>query len=83
MSSKTTDFKQQLEELEQIVDWFESSEVDIDQAISKFERGMELAAALEKQLADTETKVEEITRKFQEQSQKLPDEDNGNLNEKK
>lgn len=82
MSTKKTDFKQQLEELEQIVDWFESSDVDIDQAISKFERGMELAASLEKQLADTETKVEEITRKFQEQSQKLSGEED-DLNEKK
>ncbi len=62
--SKKTDFKQQLEELEQIVEWFESEEVDIDQALEKFERGMELASNLEKQLSEMENKVQEITQKF-------------------
>lgn len=64
--SKKTDFKQQLEELEKIVEWFESEEVDIDKALEKFERGMELASDLEKQLSDMENKVQEITRKFNE-----------------
>lgn len=62
--SKKTDFKQQLEELEHIVEWFESEEVDIDQALEKFERGMELASNLEKQLSEMENKVQEITQKF-------------------
>lgn len=64
--SKKTDFKQQLEELERIVEWFESEEVDIDQALEKFERGMELASNLEEQLGEMENKVREITQKFNE-----------------
>lgn len=64
MSKQKTDFQRQLEELEQIVAWFESADVDIDQALEKFERGMELASRLEQQLGEAENTVREITRKF-------------------
>lgn len=64
MSKQKTDFQHQLEELEQIVAWFESADVDIDQALQKFERGMELASRLEQQLGEAENTVREITRKF-------------------
>lgn len=64
MSDKTTNFKQQLDELEKIVEWFESGEVDVDQALKKFQRGMEIVSSLEKWLDDAENTVQEITRAF-------------------
>ena len=42
------DFGSQLKELEAITMWFESDEVDLNEALNKFERGMELADGLKK-----------------------------------
>ncbi|MBW3538255.1 exodeoxyribonuclease VII small subunit [Candidatus Parcubacteria bacterium] len=53
-----------LKELEDITAWFESEEVDLDQALSKFERGMQLAAQLRTHLETVENRVEKIKQKF-------------------
>lgn len=59
-----TDFAKELKELEAIVEWFESEEVDLNDALPKFERGLELAAKLRKHLGTVENKVEVIKKKF-------------------
>ena len=63
--SKPANFSKELKELEAIVEWFESDEVDLNAALPKFERGMELAARLKKHLATVENKVEVIKKKFE------------------
>lgn len=68
MAEKQTDFSKQLRELEQIVEWFESDDVDLDKALAKFERGMELAADLKKHLQSVDNKVEKIKQKFDSSS---------------
>ncbi|MEX0748480.1 MAG: exodeoxyribonuclease VII small subunit [Candidatus Saccharimonadales bacterium] len=65
MSKTPKNFKQKLDELEAIVEWFESSEVDFDQALERFETGLALAAELKKQLDQVENRVIEIKRKFE------------------
>ncbi|HEX7260049.1 MAG TPA: exodeoxyribonuclease VII small subunit [Candidatus Saccharimonadia bacterium] len=62
--SKPSDFTQKLSELEAITEWFESGEVDLNQALTKFERGMELTEELKKQLQDVENRVQKIRAKF-------------------
>lgn len=64
MSEQKTDFAAQLAELEAITTWFEAESVDLGQAVAKFERGMELAAGLNKELEVVENRVEVIKRKF-------------------
>lgn len=61
---KEVNFAKELKELEAIVNWFESGQVDLDEALPKFERGMELAAKLKKHLDGFENKVEVIKKKF-------------------
>lgn len=63
---KETDFNftKDLQELEAITSWFESEEVDLDQALTKFERGMTLAAGLKEHLNGVENRVEKIKQKF-------------------
>lgn len=63
MSSKQ-DFGSKLKELESITEWFESDEVDLNEALKKFERGMELADGLKKELQQIENRVEVIKQKF-------------------
>jgi len=58
------DFGAALKELEDITAWFESENVDLDEGLSKFERGMELAGKLKVQLEATQNRVEKIKLKF-------------------
>ncbi len=54
------DFEDQLRELEQIVEWFASEDVDIDQAVDKYEKGMKIVNNLQSRLKDAEIKINEI-----------------------
>ena len=58
------DFGAKLAELEAITEWFESEEVDLNQALAKFERGMKLANELKGELDQVENRVEKIKAKF-------------------
>ncbi|MBW4061883.1 exodeoxyribonuclease VII small subunit [Candidatus Saccharibacteria bacterium] len=64
MTDKKFQFDEAMTELEAITGWFESTDVDLDQGLVKFERGMELAAALKEHLTSVENRVEKIKVKF-------------------
>ncbi|PJA47058.1 exodeoxyribonuclease VII small subunit [Candidatus Uhrbacteria bacterium CG_4_9_14_3_um_filter_36_7] len=61
-------FAKAFEELEAITAWFEQEEIDLDEGLKKFERGLELASFCQKKLTEVENKVHEITLKFQQPS---------------
>lgn len=69
MSDKTEEkikpFADDMAELEAITAWFESPDIDLDEALGKFERGMELASGLKKQLGEVENKIEKIKKSFE------------------
>lgn len=65
-------FEQALAELEDITNYFESTDVDLDAGLVKFERGMELAALLKNHLAAVDNRVEKIKQKFADGSAPLP-----------
>ena len=64
MTDKPFEFEKSLKELEDITLWFESTDVDLDQGLVKFERGMELAGQLKNHLASVENRVEKIKQRF-------------------
>ena len=64
MSTDKPDFGAKLKELEAITEWFESDDVELDAALSKFERGMQLAGELKKDLQEIENRVEVIKQRF-------------------
>ena len=64
MTNKTFEFEKALKELEEITQWFEQTDLDLDQGLTKFERGMELATALKAHLASVENRVETIRQRF-------------------
>lgn len=64
ISNKNFDFTKGYEELEKIVAEFESRELDLEQDLPRFERGLWLAAQLQKRLKTIENKVQEIEKKF-------------------
>jgi exodeoxyribonuclease VII small subunit len=63
-TTKPFEFEKALKELEEITVWFESSDVDLDAGLVKFERGMELAQQLKSHLAGVENRVEKIKQRF-------------------
>lgn len=58
-------FGEQFEELEKIARKFEDQEqLDLDQSVKDFEKGLALAQELKERLADVEMKVKKIQEKF-------------------
>lgn len=64
MTKKSFNFAKAYNELEKIVQEFESREIDLEKDLPKFERGMEFAQQLSAQLKEMENKVVEVERKF-------------------
>jgi exodeoxyribonuclease VII small subunit len=62
--SKEIDIAKGFQELEQISEWFERGEANIDQGLEKFERAMAIADVLKKRLSAAENRVKEIKKKF-------------------
>lgn len=57
-------FQETFAELEALVREFEKGELDLDESLKKFERGLELAAVCKERLSAVENKVKEIKAKF-------------------
>ncbi|HRH31903.1 MAG TPA: exodeoxyribonuclease VII small subunit [bacterium] len=64
MAKKSPSFAEAFTELEEITSWFETSDVDLDEGLKKFERGLELAQACKAKLAEVENKVVDLKKKF-------------------
>jgi exodeoxyribonuclease VII small subunit len=64
--SQKKPLKDQLAELEELVSWFEQDDLDIEQAISKFEIGSELAGSIKKDLGELENKITVLKKSFEE-----------------
>jgi len=62
----TVNFSQAFEELEQITEWFEKGEADLDEGLKKFERGLELAKLCKGKLSEVENKIKELKKKFED-----------------
>lgn len=58
--SKDFDFGSAMKELEEITDYLENSDVDLDKAVDKFKRGTELATKLKQYLEKTENTIQSI-----------------------
>lgn len=64
MSAPKNDLNKKLAELEALVAWFEGDEIDIEQAVVKFEAGNKLAAEIREQLNVLENKITVLSERF-------------------
>ena len=64
MSTEEFNFKQALEELKKINEEFDSEDIDLDEALKKFKRGLELAKKCKERLREVENEVVKIKEKF-------------------
>ncbi|MBU0614233.1 exodeoxyribonuclease VII small subunit [Patescibacteria group bacterium] len=69
MTKKDMSFAESFSELEELTQWFETEEVDLDEGLKKFERGLELASVCKKKLSEVENKVTTLKKKFKELNQ--------------
>lgn len=65
-TSKTPKTYQQMaDQLNGLIEWFESDSVNLDEAVSQYEQAMELLAQMEDFLKTAENKVKKIALKFE------------------
>lgn len=62
--AKEIDVAKGFVELEEIANWFESGEPNIDIGVEKFERAMAVADALKARLMAAENKIKDIKRSY-------------------
>lgn len=67
---KEPTFAEAFGELEAITEALEKG-VDLDEGITKFERGLELAAMLKKRLVTAENKIETIKEKYEDNGDEI------------
>ncbi len=63
-SGKTRTYQQMAEELQTLIDWFESDEVNLDEAIIKYDQAMSLLANMEDYLKTAQNKIKKISARF-------------------
>lgn len=59
-ASKNLNFKKSYQELQNIVEWFEQEEIDLEEGIKKFEEGSRLVKELKEYLEKVENKIKEL-----------------------
>jgi exodeoxyribonuclease VII small subunit len=65
--SKPKDYQQMAQELADLINWFESDDVNLDEAIVKYEQAIELLGQMENYLKTAENKIKKITAKFDQE----------------
>lgn len=65
-SKSSKDITKLLGELESIVNWFESDQVDLAQAVKRYEQGLKTIKQLETLLDQAKLRVEHIDKSFAE-----------------
>lgn len=63
-NSKTV--QQQIDELNELMEWFEQEDVDVEQALKKFEEADKLAKDIEKRLSSLDNDVNVLKQRFDE-----------------
>jgi exodeoxyribonuclease VII small subunit len=59
-SLKSFNFKKSYQDLQNIVEWFEQEEIDLEEGIKKFEEGSKLVKELKEYLEKVENKIKEL-----------------------
>ncbi len=63
-ASKNQNIATKLAELESLLEWFESDELNIEDAIKKYEEALKLSNELEIQLKAAKNQIEVVKKKF-------------------
>jgi len=64
MAEEKFNFTKAYQEIEEINKWFQKEDIDLDEALKKYKRGMELVKKCKERLQNTENTFEEIKQKY-------------------
>jgi len=64
MPEEKFNFTKAYQEVEEINDWFQKEDIDLDEALEKFQRGMDLIKKCKERLKDVQNRFEEIKKKY-------------------
>lgn len=59
---ETKSYTELLSELQSVLDWFQASEVSVDQASAKYKQGMQLIEELEAKLSVAESEIVQLAK---------------------
>lgn len=62
MAKEKFNFKEAIEEVEKINEWFQGEEIDLDEALQKYKRGMVLIKKCKERLKRAENRFKEIKK---------------------
>lgn len=62
MPDKKFNFSKSYADLQKIVEWFESDEVDLEEGIKKFEDGLVIVKELKEYLGKMENKIKDLKK---------------------
>lgn len=65
-SNKPT-LQSQLQELDDLLGWFDQPDIDLDEALKKFDHGVKLTEDIKKHLTTLENKVTVLKKRFDQQ----------------
>lgn len=65
--SKPT-LQEQLAELDELLGWFDQPDLDLDQALAKFDQGVKLTEEIKDRLATFENKVTILKKRFDQET---------------
>lgn len=68
MASKKTDYKTLSTDLDEILNRLQSADLNVDEAVALYERGMKIAQELESYLQDAENKVSKVKADWEARS---------------
>jgi exodeoxyribonuclease VII small subunit len=63
-SKSAKSLSEQLQELEDLIAWFEQEDIDLEEAIAKFDSGSKLAGEIKERLDKLENKITVLKQKF-------------------
>lgn len=66
--TSSASLKDLMARLNEIVGWFSGEDIDLEQATAKYDEGMALVEQIKERLAQTESRINQITRQYDSQN---------------
>ena len=66
--TSSASLKDLMARLNEIVGWFGSEDIDLEQATAKYDEGMALVEQIKERLAQTESRINQITLQYDNQN---------------
>lgn len=64
MAQEKFNFTKAYQEIEEINEWFQGEDIDLDEALRKYERGIELVKKCQERLKEAENQFAQIKKKY-------------------